>query len=71
MLGLLVEESNNYYRKILIEKYGNDYRDVILNAGTFSTYPHLYVTRGIEKEDILAFIGVRIYMGFHKYIFLR
>ena len=67
MLGLLVEESNNYYRKILIEKYGNDYRDVILNAGTFSTYPHLYVTRGIEKEDILAFIGVRIYMGFHKY----
>ena len=23
IVGLLVEESNNYYRKILIEKYGN------------------------------------------------
>jgi hypothetical protein len=25
------------------------------------------VTKGISKEDILAFLGIRIYMGIHKY----
>ena len=34
---------------------------------SFGTYPYLYVSRGINKDDILAFIGIRIYMGLHKY----
>ena len=31
-----------------------------------NTYPFLYVTKGITREDILAFIDIRIYMGIHK-----
>ena len=30
-------------------------------------YEYLYVTKGIKNLDILAFIAIRIYMGFHKY----
>ena len=29
-------------------------------------WPFLYVTKGISREDIIAFIGIRIYMGVHK-----
>jgi len=67
ILDLLVEESNNYYQKVLIEKYGCDYRKIILSKTSFNTYPYLYVTKGISKDDILAFIGIRMYMGLHKY----
>jgi hypothetical protein len=28
--------------------------------------PYLYITKGISREDILAYIGIRIYMGLHK-----
>ena len=67
ILDMLVEEANNYYKKILIDKYGIDYKKVILAKKGFNTYPYLYVTKGISKEDILAFLGIRIYMGIHKY----
>jgi len=67
IIDLLVEESNNYYKNVLIEKYGNNYREVILSKRSFNSYQYLFVTKGIKKEDILAFIGIRIYMGLHKY----
>ena len=38
-----------------------------MSKQSFGTYPYLYVSRGIGKDDILAFIGIRIYMGLHKY----
>ena len=31
-----------------------------------SSLPYLYNTRGISKKNILAYIGVRIYMGIYK-----
>ena len=30
-------------------------------------YEYLYVTKSIRNLDILAFIAIRIYIGFHKY----
>ena len=35
--------------------------EIILAKNSFGIYPFLYVTKGISKEDILAFIGMRIY----------
>ena len=70
IIKLLVQESNNYYQKILIEKYGSDYKNLILSQESKNSnnkYLFYFVTRGISKEDILAFIGIRIYMGLHKY----
>ena len=67
ILDLLVEESNNFMKKLIIEEYGPDYREIVLSRKTNSTYAYLYVTKGIKREDILAFIGMRIYMGLHKY----
>ena len=67
ILDLLVEESNNFMKKLIIEEYGPNYREIVLSRKTNSTYAYLYVTKGIKREDILAFIGMRIYMGLHKY----
>ena len=67
ILELLSEESNNYMKKILLDKYGNDYKSIILKSNNYGTYADLYVKRGINKEDILAYIGIRIYMGLYKY----
>ena len=70
IIKLLVQESNNYYQKILFEKYGSDYKNLILSQESKNSnnkYLFYFVTRGISKEDILAFIGIRIYMGLHKY----
>lgn len=36
--------------------------EIILAKNSFGIYPFLYVTKGISKEDILAFIGMRIYI---------
>ena len=58
IVDLLVEESNNYYKTQLIEKYGREFREKILATGSTSSYQYLYVTKGIGKEDILAFIGM-------------
>ena len=66
ILDDLVEESNNYYRKLMIEKFGDDYRNIILSKRLSGSCPYLFISRGITREDILAFIGVRIYMGILK-----
>ena len=67
ILELLTEESNNYMKKMLLDKYGTDYKAIILKSNNYGTYADLYVKRGINKEDILAYIGIRIYMGLYKY----
>ena len=51
ILDLIVEESNNYYKKILIEKYGTDFRNVISSQNSVN----------------IAFIGIKIYMGLRRY----
>ena len=66
-MSLLVEESNNYYKKILISKYGYDYKNIILLKNSLSSYESLFIIKGITKNDILIFIGIRIFMGLHKY----
>ena len=63
-------ESYKYYQKVLREKYGNDFKNIILTKYAqrpTRTYQYYFVTRGITKEDILTFIGIKIYMGLHKY----
>jgi len=67
IVDLLVEESNNYMKKIILEEFGPDYKNIVLTKKSHNTYPYLYVSRGIKREDILAFIGMRMYMGLHKY----
>ena len=67
ILELLSEESNNYMKKILLDKYGNDYKSIILKSNNYGTYPDSHEKREINKEDILAYIGIRIYMGLYKY----
>ena len=64
IIELLAQESSNYYKNILLEKYGSDYIKIILE--TTDSYPYLFVTKGITKEDILGYIGIRIYMGLFK-----
>ena len=66
IIDLLVEESNKYYSELLIEKYGSDYKQIIKSKEATSSYAYLFVTKGITKEDILGYIGIRIYMGIHN-----
>lgn len=54
-------------KKILLDKYGNDYKSIILKSNNYRIYADLYIKRGIIKKDILAYIGIRIYIGLYKY----
>ena len=44
-----------------------NYKEKIKANKKYNTYKYLYVTKGINNLDILAFIAIRIYMRFHKY----
>ena len=66
ILEFFVKESNIYYEKFLKEKFGDNYKEIIFTKNSYNTYPYLYITKGIKKEDIIAFIGIRIFMGLHK-----
>ena len=46
----------------LKNKFGEDFKVVILNQKNYNIYPYIYVTKGIHKEDIFAFIVIRIFM---------
>ena len=67
MIYFLSDESNNYIRNKLLNEYGSNYKEKIKANKKYNTYEYLYVTKGISNLDILAFIAIRIYMGFHKY----
>ena len=67
ILNFFVKESNEYYTNILRNNFGNNFKEIILSKKNYNTYPYLYVKKGISKEDIIAFIGIRLYMGIHKY----
>ena len=66
ILEFFVKESNIYYEKFLKEKFGDNYKEIIFTKNSYNTYPYLYITKGFKKEDIIAFIGIRIFMGLHK-----
>ena len=66
LIDSLVEGSNAYYTKYLLDNYGKDYKKIILSKEAPASYPYLYVTRGISREDVLAYVGIRIYMALHK-----
>ena len=74
ILDLFVEESNHYFTEILKEKYGNDFKNIVLSLNKEKlqkNYAYYYVTRGITKDAILTFIGIKIFMGLHKYPSLK
>ena len=52
---------------IVIEKFWADYKTIILSKKKHNNYPFLFVSRGIIREDILASIGIIMYMVLHKY----
>ena len=62
ILDLLVEELNKYYINILIDTYGTEY----YQKNKQLLYLIYMLLKGLIREDILAFIGIRIYMGLHK-----
>ena len=67
ILEFFVKESNIYYKKkILKEKLGDNYKEIIFTKNSYNTYPYLYITKRIKKEDIIAFIGIRKFIGLHK-----
>ena len=66
IMNFFEQESNKYVTNILITKYGSNFKEFILNEKAYNTYRYLYVTKGIIKEVILAFIGVRIFIGINK-----
>ena len=67
IISFLSQESNNYIRNKLLKEYGANYKEKIKANKKYNTYKYLYVTKGISNFNVLAFIGIRIYMGFHKY----
>lgn len=67
IMKLLCDESNEYITDKLKKKYGENFKHKILEEKAYNTYRYLYVTKGINEDDILAFIGVRLFMGIHKY----
>ena len=70
IIELFSKASNEYYRQSLIDKYGTDYENKILQLCSKQRnklYEYFYITRGIRKYDILLYIGIKIYMGLHRY----
>ena len=65
-MNFFEQETNKYVANILIKKYGSNFKEFILNEKAYNIYRFLYVTKGITKENILAFIGLRIFIGINK-----
>ena len=61
ILEFFVKESNIYYEKIPKETFSNNYKEIIFAKNSYNTYPYLYYKR-YKKEDIISFIGIRIFM---------
>ena len=39
ILDFFVKESNEYYTNILINKFGNNFKEIILSKKNYNTYP--------------------------------
>lgn len=64
---LFADESATFFRKKLIDSYGVDYKTTVLGSyGKGNNMPYLFVSKGISKEDILAYIAIRVYMDLHR-----
>ena len=63
LFELLVKTSNDYYESILIEEYGNNYKN---ESFTKNSNPYLFTKNGISSKDIQKFIVSLIYMGIEK-----
>ena len=64
IVEILVKESNNFMNAFLKNKFGENFKDVILNQKNYNAYPYIYVIKGIHKEDIFAFIAIRLFWEF-------
>ena len=56
ILEFFVKESNIYYEKILKEKFGDNYKEIIFAKNSYNIYPYLYITKGIKKKILLHFL---------------
>lgn len=65
IMKFLCDESNKYVTDKLKEKYGENFKSRILDEKDYNSYRNLYVTKGINEDDIRAFIGVRLFMGIY------
>jgi len=63
LFELLAKTSNDYYESILIEEYGNNYKN---ESFTKNSNPYLFTKNGISSKDIQKFIVSLIYMGIEK-----
>ena len=54
IIETLAKESNNFMITFLKNKFGEDFKDVILNQKNYNTYPYIYITKGIHKKDIFC-----------------
>jgi hypothetical protein len=58
IIELFSKASNEYYRQSLIDEYGADYENKILQLCSKQRnklYEYFYITRGIRKYDILLY----------------
>ena len=62
-------ESYIFFKKKLADSYGgdfNEFKETVLGSyGKGNSMPYLFVSRGISKEDILSYIGIKVYMDLH------
>ena len=50
ILDFFVKESNEYYTNILINKFGNNFKEIILSKKNYNKYPYLYITKVLVKK---------------------
>ena len=63
VLEELSKESNEYFCNKLKSKYREDYKNY---PYTNQSLPFLYFKYGINKKQIMFYIGIRIFMGIVK-----
>ena len=61
MLEFFVKESNIYYEKFLKEKFGDNYKEIILTKNSYNTYPYLYYKRYKERRYYCIYWNKNIY----------
>ena len=62
ILEFFVKEFNIYYEKILKEKFGDNYKEIIFAKNSYNTYPYLYITREIKRRYYCIYRNKIIYV---------